>query len=255
MLRNAFVAVCGLRPRTVLFIHGMWADCDCWARYQRVFEKSGYSTHALTLLHHDQPQDLAGLQSTGVMDYVDQAAAVVDSLPEMPIVVGHSMGGLVAQKLAERGNVRALVLLSSVSPGGISRLTPSSACFISGSLVDIALSRPFIVSAWHARFGLTNTLSRREQSVIYTSLLYESGLAMKQVIEGDIEVDESKVQCPVLVGVGGQDRTTPPRVARRIARKYDADYHQYNGKCHFVGGDRDIMHDVLAWCDRLRYFK
>ena len=244
-----------MKPRTVLFIHGMWTDGDCWARYQRVFEKSGYSTQALTLLYHERPQDMAGLHVTGVMDYVNHAAALVDSLPEMPIVVAHSMGALVAQKLAELRDVRALVLLAPVAPGGISRLTPSALTFISGSLVDIALSRPFIVSPWHARFGLLNTLSKREQAVVYSSFLYESGLAVKQVVQGDIEVDESKVHCPVLVGVGGQDRTTPPRVARRVASKYDADYHQYNGKCHFVGGDRDVIYDVLAWCDRLRFVK
>ena len=242
-----------MKARTVLFVHGMWSDEACWARYRRVFGKSGYDTHALTLRGHETPQDPAWLRNVGVMDYVEQAAEEIQRLSHVPILVGHSMGALVAQKLAERGMARAMVLLASVAPRGVPCLTPSALTCISGNLMDIARCRPFMMPPWQARFGLTNTLSRREQDVVQQSLLYESGLAMRQVVMGDIPVDESKVKCPVLVGVGGLDRATPPRVARRIARKYGADYHEYIGKCHFVAGDRDILYDVLEWCDRLRY--
>jgi pimeloyl-ACP methyl ester carboxylesterase len=237
---------------TVLFVHGMWADGACWARYRRVFSQAGYDTHALTLRGHETPQDPAWLRNVGIMDYVEQTASFVAGLPAKPILVGHSMGALVAQKLAESGLAKAIVLLASVAPGGVPCLTPSALTCISGNLLDIARARPFIMPPWHARFGLTNTLSRREQDVVQHSLIYESGLAMRQVVMGEIRVDETRVRCPVLVGVGGVDRATPPRVARGIARKYGADYHEYTGKCHFVAGDREILLDVLAWCNQLR---
>jgi non-heme chloroperoxidase len=225
----------------------MWADANHWNRFRRAFERIGFRTRAVTLSFHDAPQDLAALRRAGVLDYVDRAAD--DIGPEQAILIGHSLGGLVAQKLAERGMAYALVLLATVAPAGIRPLTPSSALCISGNLLDLVLSRPFIIPPRNARFGLTNTLSRREQGVIQQSFLYESGRALREIVTGAIAVDEHKVRCPVLVGVGSEDRATPRTIARRVARKYDADYHEYSGKCHFIGGDSDVIADVVAWCD------
>jgi len=235
----------------VLFIHGMWADGACWARYRRVFERQGFETHAPTLLFHETPQDMVGLRRTGIMDYVEQAVSVVRSLREPPIVVGHSMGALVAQKLAEQDLVRGLALLASVAPAGIPCLTPTAFISISGNLVDILQAKPFIMPPWNARYGLTNTLSRREQDVVQQSLLYESGLALREIVLGAIPVDERRVRCPVMVGVGDEDRATPPSVARGIARKYHAELHRYDGRCHFIAGARDILEDVLLWCQKV----
>ncbi|TFH36206.1 MAG: alpha/beta fold hydrolase, partial [Dehalococcoidia bacterium] len=85
----------------VLFIHGMWADHAHWNRFRRCFNHRGFETHAVTLLSHDTPQDVEGLRRVGIAEYVAQVKAVVKSLPEAPIVIGHSTGALVAQKLAE----------------------------------------------------------------------------------------------------------------------------------------------------------
>ena len=231
----------------MVFIHGMWADSRHWNRFRRSFDRAGFSTRAVTLPFHDAPQDLAGLRNAGVLDYVEQVRDEIDS--EQVILVGHSMGGLVAQKLAEEGVAAALVLLATCAPAGISPLTPSSVLCMSANLIDVVLSRPFVIPRRNADYGLTNTLSGREKTVIHRSFLYESGRALREIISSAIAVDERKVRCPVLVGVGSLDRATPRSVARRVARKYGAEYHEYPGKCHFIGGDADVIHDVLAWCD------
>ncbi len=236
-----------MKPYSVVFIHGMWADSRHWNRFRRSFDRAGFSTRAVTLPFHDAPQDLVGLRKAGILDYVEQVRAEIGS--EQVILVGHSMGGLVAQKLAEDGVARALVLLETCAPAGINPLTPSSLLCLSANLVDAVLSRPFIIPPRNADYGLTNALSRREKTVIYDSFLYESGRALREIVSGAIRVDERKVHCPVLVGVGSLDRATPCGVARRVARKYGADYHEYPGKCHFIGADADVIRDVLAWCD------
>ncbi len=225
----------------------MWADSRHWNRFRRSFDRAGFSTRAVTLPFHDTPQVLTGLRKAGILDYVEQVRSEIDS--EQVILVGHSMGGLVAQKLAEEGVAAALVLLSTCAPAGINPLTPSSVLCISANLVDVVLSRPFIIPPRNAGYGLTNALSRREKSVIHQSFLYESGRALREIVSGAITVDERNIRCPVLVGVGSLDRATPRSVARRVARKYGADYHEYPGKCHFIGGDADVIQDVLAWCD------
>ncbi len=98
-----------------------------------------------------------------------------------------------------------------------------------------------------ARYGILNALSPRVQTVVYESFLYESGKALWEIVTGDISVDERKVVCPVLVAVGSHDRATPPAIARRIARKYGADYHEYPDQCHFLGAAHEVMEDVSTW--------
>jgi len=225
----------------------MWADHAHWNRFRRCFNHRGFETHAVTLLSHDTPQDVEGLRRVGIAEYVAQVKAVVKSLPEAPIVIGHSTGALVAQKLAETETLRALVLLSSVAPGGIFALRLSVGLCISGNVVDALLRRPFIIPARNARYGIVNTLTSREQSVVYQSFLFESGRALWDIVRGSVVVDQRSVTCPVLVVVGSEDRATPPAIARRIARKYGADYREYPGQCHFLSASREVMDDAADW--------
>ncbi len=234
----------------LLLIHGMWADRAHWNRYRRFFERAGYDTSAVTLRYHSVPQNLAGLARTGIMDYVDQVRAQVARLTQPPVVIGHSMGGLVAQKLAELEPLRALVLISPCAPGGVWCITPSVIGCAGGNLLDAVLKRPFIIPPRNARYGLMNTLSAREQTVIQQSFLHESGRVLWQILVGAVRVDERKVRCPVLVLVGSADHATPPVVARRIARKYGADYREYPGRCHFLSAASDVMQDVGEWVEQ-----
>ncbi len=225
----------------------MWADQAHWSRYRRFFQSAGYETSAVTLLYHETPQDMAGLARVGIMDYVEQVKQMVMALALPPVVIGHSMGGLVAQKLAELVPLRALVLISSCAPGGMRCITPSVLGCAGANLPDALLKRPFIIPPRNARYGLLNTLSRREQDVIQQSFLHESGRALWDILAGRVRVDEMKVHCPVLVMVGSKDHATPPVVAQRIARKYGAEYREYPGRCHFLTAAHDVLHDVGDW--------
>ena len=231
----------------VLFIHGMWADHAHWNRFRRCFEHLGFETHAVTLLGHTTPQDKAALRRVGIMDFVAQVQAEMRPLPAAPVVIAHSMGALVAQKLAELERVRALALLGPVAPGGVSPLRPSVALCIAGNALDVVLRRPFMIPSRNARYGILNTLPPRLQAVVYESFLYESGMALSEMLRGAISVDERRLDCPVLVAVGAMDRATPPTVARRIARKYGAEYREYPGQCHFLGASHEAMGDIAEW--------
>ncbi len=236
-----------MTPPPVLLIHGMWSDLAYWNRFSRCFEQRGLATHPVTLLHHEKPQDVVALRRTSILDYVAQVRDVAAGLPEPPIVVGHSMGALVAQKLAETKEVRSLVLLSPVGPRGISPVRPSVLLCAAGNIADALWRRPFIIPERHARYGLLNTLSPREQTVVYRSFLYESGRALWEIFRGEVAVNEEEISCPVLVVVGSEDRTTPPSIARRIALKYGADYREYPGECHYLSASRMVIDDVADW--------
>jgi pimeloyl-ACP methyl ester carboxylesterase len=181
------------------------------------------------------------------MEFVAQVQAEMRPLPAAPVIIGHSMGALVAQKLAELETVRALALLGPVAPGGVFPVRPSVALCIAGNVLDVLLRRPFLIPARNARYGILNTLPPRLQAVVYESFLYESGKALSEMLRGSISVDERRVDCPVLVAVGAMDRATPPAVARRIARKYGAEYREYAGQCHFLGASHEAMGDIAEW--------
>lgn len=231
----------------ILFIHGMWADRAHWNRFRRCFEHLGFRTHAVTLLGHNTPQEKNDLRRVGVMDFVAQVQGEMNAFSMPPIVIGHSMGALVAQKLAELETVSALALLAPVAPGGICPMRPSVALCLAGNVMDMMLCRPFMIPARNARYSIINTLPPRLQGVVYESFLYESGQALSEMVRGKITVDERSIGCPVLVAVGTEDRATPPAVARRIARKYGAEYREYPGQCHFLGAAHEVMEDIAAW--------
>lgn len=113
---------------TIFMIHGMWCGSWVWENYERFFENQGYDCVTTTLRHHDMnPQDDPDPQlgTTSLLDYAEDLEREIQQLGVTPIVMGHSMGGLLAQILASRGMAKALVLLAPAPPAGIFAQTPS----------------------------------------------------------------------------------------------------------------------------------
>src|SRR5207253_6821443 len=108
------------RRLPVVMIHGAFCGGWSFAHWRAAYEAHGFSVHAPTLRHHDSEQDAPGsLAGVSIRDYCAELGALLDRLDAPPVIVGHSLGGLVAQMLAARGRVRALVLLAPLAPFGI----------------------------------------------------------------------------------------------------------------------------------------
>ncbi len=113
---------------TILMIHGMWCGGWCWRKYKDFFEEKGYNCICPTLRFHDiDPKGLPDprLGTTSLLDYVEDLEEVIQELGVPPIIMGHSMGGLLAQILGSRGLAKVLILLAPASPHGIIALRPS----------------------------------------------------------------------------------------------------------------------------------
>ena len=87
------------------------------------FADRGFTSHAVSLRGHGASQSPAHFRLTRIADYVADVAQVVEQLPEAPVLVGHSMGGLVVQKYLEERAVPGAVLLASVPVKGVMRTT------------------------------------------------------------------------------------------------------------------------------------
>lgn len=113
---------------TIVMIHGMWGGGWCWENYKEFFEGKGYHCITPTLRFHDvDPKEFPDprLGTASLLDYAEDLEREINKLSTLPILMGHSMGGLLAQILGSRGLAKALVLLTPASPAGIMALKPS----------------------------------------------------------------------------------------------------------------------------------
>src|SRR5436190_15290639 len=99
----------------VLLVHGMFGGAWYWEQYQAQLARRGYESHAINLRGHHGSRPVRDIGKVELMEYVGDALDVAKTLGN-PIVIGHSMGGLLAQKIAERGACRAAVFLAAAPP-------------------------------------------------------------------------------------------------------------------------------------------
>jgi len=247
---------------TVFLIHGMWGGPWYWENYQRALEKQGYRCIAATLPYHDM--DPAGIPDSrlGTSSLQDYAAALEQEIGRMgvkPIVIGHSMGGLLAQILGSRGLAKALVLLAPASPAGIMALRMSVVkSFWSVQTKWGFWEKPMRQTFEEAAYSMLHRCPAQEQKEIYDRFVYESGRTAFEIgywpfdRHGASRVEESKVTCPVLVIAGAEDRITPASVVRRVAEKYRAvsTYREFDNHAHWMvaePGWEEIAEYVATW--------
>ena len=226
--------------KIILMIAGMWGTGKFWDNYRQFFEKKGYTCVTPTLPGHgDDTADPEGfdLGSTGILDYLKFLEDLMGKLkgeeggPEREIhLMGHSMGGLLAQMLATRHEVESLILLAPGAPRGFNTLRPTIVKSFIGVLWKWGFwKKPNRLSFKKAVYALLNKMPVEQQREIYESLVdesgkvvWEAGLWFLHPWDKTTAVDESKINCPVLVVEGAEDPITPPKLARKVARKYGA---------------------------------
>lgn len=247
---------------TIFMIHGMWGGPWYWENYRRVFEAEGYRCVAATLPYHDMdPRGVPDprLGSMSLLDYADFLEREIVQLGEKPIIMGHSMGGLLAQMLAARGLASSLVLLSPASPAGILALTPSVIRSFWSVMTTWGFWRkPTRQTFGEAAYSMLHLLPASERMEVYEKCVYESGRAAFEIgfwlfdPRAASRVDASRVTCPVLVVAGAEDRITPAAVVRKVARKYRAvsTYKEFEGHAHWVVAEprwQEVAEYVVGW--------
>lgn len=250
---------------TIVMIHGMWCRPWVWDDYKKVFENKGYRCIVPTLRCHDvNPNDAPNprLGTTSLLDYARDLEKEIGQLGERPILMGHSMGGILAQILGSRGFASALVLLTTASPRGIWALSPSVIrSFWSVMTKWNFWKKPMRQKFDEAVYSMLHLLPAEEQKANYEKFVYESGRAASEIgfwffdPKRASRVDESKITCPVLIVAGSQDRITPAWVVRRLAKKYSdiATYKEYPGHAHWVIGEpgwQEVAQDVADWLSK-----
>ncbi len=251
---------------TIFMVHGMFCQSWVWEKYVPFFEERGWRCVTTTLRHHDiepgrEPPE--ALATTSLVDYVADLEREIGALGEAPVVMGHSMGGLLAQMVAARGLARAAVLLTPAAPAGVLALAPS----VIRSFWDVLTTWGFWRKSFRPRYeaaeyAFLEGFPVEERRGIWERLVYESGRAIFEIglwpLDGRraARVDPPKVACPLLVVAGGRDRATPAGVVKKVARRYGsrATYREFPDRAHWVlaePGWEEVAGAVAEWLDAL----
>ncbi|MBI1328816.1 MAG: alpha/beta fold hydrolase [Alphaproteobacteria bacterium] len=250
-----------MRP-PVIMIHG--AFCGGWVfdHWRVLFEERGYFVHAPDLRFHGAgKRPPLALGTTSVLDYAADLEADFDAFDVPPILIGHSMGGLLAQMLAARRPVAALVLLAPSAPWGVLPSTPfeiasAQALYLAGDF----WARTLKPQAWIALANALDMLPDGEREDVFSRFVPESGRATFEIMHWPLDlaratqIDARRVTAPILCLTGGRDRVNPPGTVRRVAQRYRGRvvYRELPSHSHWLIGEPGwevIAQETLAWLD------
>jgi alpha-beta hydrolase superfamily lysophospholipase len=255
-----------VRATTVVFVHGMFVTAKCWAQWIERYEARGLrciapawpgrdlAVEKLRALHPD-PQ-LGQLSLDAVLDHY---AAIIRRMDEPPILVGHSMGGLIVQLLLQRQLGRAGIAIDSAPPVGV--LAPSWSFLRSNwPTLNPLISRhtPYLMPFEHFQFTFVHTLPLAQQRAAYDEYVVpESRWVARGPLSSVARVDFSAARAPLLLIAGIEDHIIPASLNAANYLKYGAStavtgYKEFAGRTHFIIGQdgwEEVADYALDWCD------
>ena len=252
----------------ITFIHGLWLSALAWAPWVDLFTSEGYeadapgwpgeaSTIAAT---RADPNSQAGV---GIGDLVQHFSAVLPPRETRPVVIGHSFGGLIAQRLLADDRVAAAV---AISPAPIKGVTSLPLAQLRSALPVLARGRnrdrAKALSRGQFRFGFGNALPKQESDALWETWNIPSpGRPLFEVASANKEshspafVDTKATRGPLLMIAAEMDHTVPAVTTRAAFDLYSnssstTELRSFEGKGHSLTIDhgwRAVADDVLAW--------
>lgn len=222
----------------ILLIHGAWHGAWCWdVHFMDYFVRQGFAVHAVSLRGHGKSEGREKLRWTRIADYVEDVVTLAQSLPKPPVVIGHSMGGLVVQKYLELYTAPAAVLLASVPPSGVLATT-----------LRIARRHPLIFAKVNLTFSLyplvaspsltreaflSDSLPDEQVQRYWERMQDESFLGFLDMLAFNLPQPE-KVKMPILVLGASKDTAFSPAEVEATARAYNTTADIFNDMAHDV---------------------
>lgn len=252
----------------VVFVHGLWLHADSWGPWLEAFDEEGYSARAV-----GWPGDGATVAETragpdrvagyGIADVVAHHAHEIGKLERKPIVVGHSFGGLIAQRLLSGGFAAAAVAIDPAPAKGVLYLPPSAL-----RVASIALRSPanrngaVSLTKEQFRYGFGNALTEEESDDLWERWaipspgrpLFEAALANLELHSPAAVDRKSTTRGPLLITAGERDHTVPPAISRQTQKLYskssavtDLRIFDRGHSLTIDSGWREVADSVLDW--------
>lgn len=218
----------------VVFVHGLWLLASSWDRWRRLFEENGYSTLApgwpddpeTVAEARENPDVFAHKMVQAVTDHYLEAIARLDA---KPAVIGHSFGGLIAQKIAGQGAASVTVSIDPAPGRGVLPLPASALKAGSPVLGNPANARRSVTLTFEEfTYGWANTLDEAEARQLYDEFhVAASGVPIFQAAAANLNpFSETKVKYkaedrgPILIISGENDHTVPHAISHAAYKKH-----------------------------------
>lgn len=254
------------KSKTIVFTHGLFVNPKSWNNWKDYFESKGYACYTPANPYHEgNPEDLRkninpNLSKVGFEEVVINVVKFIDTLPEKPIVIGHSLGGLTIMKLVELNKAIAGISIDGAAPKNI--IPPFQTVktmfpvinFLKGNSVFQTNKKWF-----HNAFG--NTLTRAESDKVFDEIAVpESRNIPRQTLyKSFAKVDFKKPHNPLLFIGGEKDHIIPPSLTKKIATAYKdknsiSDHKIFAGRSHYICGQdgwEKVADYVANWIAKL----
>lgn len=234
------------RRPPLLFVHGANHGAWCWEQWMQAAGERGWHAVAVSLRGHAGSEGHERLRRTMIRDYAHDVLQTIVDLPAPPVLIGHSLGGIVVRRVLATYPAKAAVL---VSPAGarnglgicwrVLRRHPAT-------IGRIVTGQPFRL---HADDLFTDPASPEARAAV-------PRLGLESPVVG-LELTwaprRSVARCPVLVLGGSDDPLVPPVEFVRTARIYGRPTHLFKGMGHELMLERrwsEPLDVMLAWLDR-----
>lgn len=252
-----------MNSKTVVLIHGMYMNALCWEEWMTHFQTNGYTCHAPSWPGKDKPVEqlrqnhpdsqLAQLTLSQVLEHY---ANFVNQLAEKPILIGHSMGGLIVQLLVQKGLAAAGIAINSAPPMGVFTTKWS---FVKSNWPHInpfaSLNSPISMTFEHFQYAFANTLPLAEQQAAYERYVTpESRRVPRESLTA--KIDFKKSHAPLLFMAGAADNIIPSSLNQANYAKYKkasasiTDFKEFAGRTHFILGQtgwEEVGNYAIAW--------
>jgi pimeloyl-ACP methyl ester carboxylesterase len=254
----------------VVFVHGLWLHADSWGPWVDRFREAGYEPSApgwpgdgSIEETRQQPERVAGY---GLDDIVGHYATHIQALETKPIVIGHSFGGLVVQRLLGQGLASGAVAIDAAPIKGVLYLPPSALRVASIALRNPAnRNRAVALTSEQFRYGFGNTLTQEESDELFERWaipspgkpLFEAAVAnLSPGSPANVDT-ANRTRGPLLLTAGGKDHTVPASITRATRKLYHkspaiTDYRDFPDRGHTLAIDsrwNEVADAVLAWLE------
>lgn len=255
-----------IQSKTIVLVHGNFVNNTSWGAWKQYYEQKGYTVHTPANPGHEgNPAVLREnghpeLAQTGFTDVVMNIAKFIDTLPEQPLVIGHSMAGLAIQKLVEMGKAVAAVSIDGAPPKNV--FPPFSTIKVVLPAFGFFSGKSYFMGSrqWYDR-AFFNTLPESERSAAFDAFATPESfkVSRQMVLNSFANIDFKKPHAPLLFIGGGEDAIFPPELTRTIAGKYSdgnsrVDVKVFEGKSHFICGEpgwENVADAILEWYEKL----
>jgi len=255
-----------MKSKIVVFIHGMYMTPLCWEHWVETFRSRGYQCLAPTwpgrykpveTLRKNHPDPELGKLTLSAV--IESLAAFIKTLDEKPILIGHSMGGLMVQLLLQKDIAAAGVAIDSAPPAGVFTTKGS---FLKSNWPHItpfvSLNNPIEMSFERFQYTFVNTLPLEEQRAAYDRYVVpESRRVPRESLGSIARIDFKKPHVPLLFVAGSADHVIPASLNQTNYDKYKqsssvTSFKEFAGRTHFIIGQKgweEVAAFIIVWLD------